>query len=664
MCIRDSSYFVPAPQSGTNVLGQPFPQYDSSFDTGQGNIFDSQFINVDGYAYLQPLESITHIFQNEFSFQQDRWYAIDIKSTLASAITTGPTEFILSNFSANPPDWPTSELVLISQDNGGAYEAEETTSGYERHRIVFKASSNGLQQPGAFTLLDPENVSRIVIMNAGNNDRTIDSVTVFDITDEVEPGFAENWYINLGQQYFDSQNILQEPNFTYGPITPNTSQNYIAWNGGVSAMQGFVQDLEVSPQATDDGYEFKFKIFSSDGASTTIHDALQFSVFNNEGQGFLCGINFNLLGVNGATIKIKFNFDDSTPEVLADLPSTPSGVFEPIGNAVDFILNSTTNSSYWGKVRFINNGPLNAGIYNISLQDITEYFIASTIPNWVIPEDQEFITYDDSYGGQISFNECPEDVIVYQSIQLQPGFSYTLSYDHNITEGSICGYYWSVGSGYTTFEILPNSPNSQIITINSGFPEAGEIPSNLELQLPQTNALVFYSCEGNLTGTLDNITLVRRATLFAPTTVSFNEDVRGWVSFKSFIPESGLSVSNQYYTMFNGGLYQHNTGNARNRFYDMVYPSTVTTVLNMDPSLVKSFKTINYEGSQARVRPYVEITNADGDVVNNLSAYNAFTGASEPGWYTESIITDLQEGYISEFIKKEGKWFNLSLIHI
>jgi hypothetical protein len=178
------------------------------------------------------------------------------------------------------------------------------------------------------------------------------------------------------------------------------------------------------------------------------------------------------------------------------------------------------------------------------------------------------------------------------------------------------------------------------------------------VQLPQTNALVFYSCEGNLTGTLDNITLVRRATLFAPTTVSFNEDVRGWVSFKSFIPESGLSVSNQYYTMFNGGLYQHNTGNARNRFYDMVYPSTVTTVLNMDPSLVKSFKTINYEGSQARVRPYVEITNADGDVVNNLSAYNAFTGASEPGWYTESIITDLQEGYISEFIKKEGKWFN------
>ena len=651
------SYFVPAPQSGINILGEPFPQYDASFDTGQGNVFDSQFIDVDGHAYLQPNDSITHIFQNEFSFQQDRWYAIDIKGMQASALSTGPTEFALDNFSTYYPDLPTSELVLINQDNGGAYEAEETTSGYERHRIIFKASSNGLQIPNAFNLLDPENVSKIVIRNVGNNNRAIGSVTVFDITDEVEPGFAEDWYITSGQQYFDSQNILQEPNFTYGPVTPNTSQNYIAWNGEIPNTQAFAQDFEVSPQATDDGYEFNFKIFSSDGASTNIHDALQFSVFNNEGQGFLCGIDFDNLNVNGIHVKIKFNFDSSMPEVLADLPNTPSGVFESINNAVMLLQNSGP-TSLWGKVKFMNVGLLNAGVYNISLQDITEYFIASTIPNWVIPEGQEFITYDDSYGGQISFNECPEDVIVYQSIQLQPGFSYTLSYDHNITEGSICGYYWSIGSGYTTFEILPNSPNSQIITINSGFPEAGEIPSNFELQLPQTNALVFYSCEGNLTGTLDNITLVRRATLFAPTTVSFNEDVRGWVSFKSFIPESGLSVSNQYYTMFNGGLYQHNTGNARNRFYDMVYPSTVTTVLNMDPSLVKSFKTINYEGSQARVRPYVEITNADGDVVNNLSAYNAFTGAPEPGWYTESIITDLQEGYISEFIKKEGKWFN------
>ena len=28
------------------------------------------------------------------------------------------------------------------------------------------------------------------------------------------------------------------------------------------------------------------------------------------------------------------------------------------------------------------------------------------------------------------------------------------------------------------------------------------------------------------------------------------------------------------------------------------------------------------------------------------------------GWYVEQIITDLQEGKVDEFVKKEGKWFN------
>ena len=28
------------------------------------------------------------------------------------------------------------------------------------------------------------------------------------------------------------------------------------------------------------------------------------------------------------------------------------------------------------------------------------------------------------------------------------------------------------------------------------------------------------------------------------------------------------------------------------------------------------------------------------------------------GWYISKLITDLQEGKIDEFVKKEGKWFN------
>ena len=40
-------------------------------------------------------------------------------------------------------------------------------------------------------------------------------------------------------------------------------------------------------------------------------------------------------------------------------------------------------------------------------------------------------------------------------------------------------------------------------------------------------------------------------------TVSFTELVNGWVSRKSFIPESGVSLNNTYYTFYNGEIWSH-----------------------------------------------------------------------------------------------------------
>ena len=129
--------------------------------------------------------------------------------------------------------------------------------------------------------------------------------------------------------------------------------------------------------------------------------------------------------------------------------------------------------------------------------------------------------------------------------------------------------------------------------------------------------------------------------------VSFKENVKGWVSFKSFAQmENGISMANNYYTFEYGYLYQHHhPASPRNTFYGHQLPSTVTVLLNQDPSVVKRFQTISYEGSQAKV------TRIDGDGqyynLNNVR-----------GWYLNTIITDLQEGGMIEFIEKEGKWFN------
>jgi hypothetical protein len=94
-----------------------------------------------------------------------------------------------------------------------------------------------------------------------------------------------------------------------------------------------------------------------------------------------------------------------------------------------------------------------------------------------------------------------------------------------------------------------------------------------------------------------------------PTTVSFKEDVRGWVSFKSFIPENGLSCANDYYTLKDGKLWQHhNPGIHRNTFYGQYTNSSFNALLNSMPSSIKSYHTLEYEGSKSRVEGIKTVT--------------------------------------------------------
>ena len=137
----------------------------------------------------------------------------------------------------------------------------------------------------------------------------------------------------------------------------------------------------------------------------------------------------------------------------------------------------------------------------------------------------------------------------------------------------------------------------------------------------------------------------------ADNTVSFNEKVKGWTSFKSFIQScGGISLNNSYYTFNNGNMWIHheNYGGGfpkNNNFYDTQYDSSVTFMLNEQPSSVKSFNTLNYEGTQSKITE----NDTDNEYYNN----NAKTG-----WYCSHISTDLQEGKQLEFKNKEGKWFN------
>ena len=151
-------------------------------------------------------------------------------------------------------------------------------------------------------------------------------------------------------------------------------------------------------------------------------------------------------------------------------------------------------------------------------------------------------------------------------------------------------------------------------------------------------------------------------------TASYNETKKGWVSFKSFIPQHGISLNNQYYTFSGGAIWQHHNNETRNNFYGSQYNSYVELLFNDNSTAVKSFGAINYEGTQAKVPQFTTTSHAntwngdqsdsDGTDTTNFTDGEYYNLTASNGWYVSSgVVTDLQKGGPIYFKDKEGKWF-------
>ncbi len=87
-------------------------------------------------------------------------------------------------------------------------------------------------------------------------------------------------------------------------------------------------------------------------------------------------------------------------------------------------------------------------------------------------------------------------------------------------------------------------------------------------------------------------------------TLSFDESVKGWVSFFTYQPDQIFSLRNVFYTAKDGGLFKHYVSRTpagnnvpRGSFYGVSNQSSISFVINQNPSNSKSFQTINYEGT-------------------------------------------------------------------
>jgi len=113
-----------------------------------------------------------------------------------------------------------------------------------------------------------------------------------------------------------------------------------------------------------------------------------------------------------------------------------------------------------------------------------------------------------------------------------------------------------------------------------------------------------------------------------PVTVSYKESIKGWSSFKSFVPESGISLAGDYYTFKTGRLYRHDN-ETRNAFYSpSSQNSFINVLINDSPLVIKDFKTLNYDG--------------------------------DDGWFCSEITTDAGvKAEANNFVNRENKYFSI-----
>ena len=132
-------------------------------------------------------------------------------------------------------------------------------------------------------------------------------------------------------------------------------------------------------------------------------------------------------------------------------------------------------------------------------------------------------------------------------------------------------------------------------------------------------------------------------------TVGFDETSKGWTSFYSYYPENGFTLNNKLYTFHKGNIYTHYENTDYNVFYgEPAAASSVTAIMNTDTSVVKTFKTLGYEGTTGWFATDIKTDLDDAthtDFAVNIAKY-------QYDFNTDFILPSM-------FQKKENKYFSI-----
>ena len=120
-------------------------------------------------------------------------------------------------------------------------------------------------------------------------------------------------------------------------------------------------------------------------------------------------------------------------------------------------------------------------------------------------------------------------------------------------------------------------------------------------------------------------------------TLGFEESTNGWISFYDYKPSSGFSSQGKFFTTNGTSVWKHySTDVNRGSFYGTSNKSSVKLILNPDPTRVKTFKTIDYEGTNGWEVISLVSDDTGTDLVNGVWVNNSEQGTSsaDPATFT------------------------------
>ena len=341
-----------------------------------------------------------------------------------------------------------------------------------------------------------------------------------------------------------------------------------------------------------------------------------------------------------------------------------SGGTDPMPLGASLIdANKVTISGGWGGIQGCTNCPYPIGvnhgdqglIANPQLNNggmLTLYFQKNTFGGSTVASNPGIAGYPQSYDTSQNWNALsialtangPGNVYIYQNFWEIISGQYTLNLAQWNSNPNNAGH--SPETCYAVHSINYNAAwETYIVEVEWIYGKSGyQDTQNFvwSLQGPTTST---GNGNGNTNTNTNTGTIIQNIEDEVDYTVVYSESSKGWTSFRSYLQESGVSLNNEYYTFKGGEMYLHNSNEDRNNFYGLQYDSYVSIILNQQPSVVKSFSTIGYEGTKQRITQ---------DLENSSYADNY----PRDGWYVSDMKTNLQEVSNLEFVSKEERYFS------